>query len=62
MQSQRRRVCKCTKKLHNYNLEEDSTSEDCQKHIVLQYALEDIYLFHLPGADLIENLMKKIAF
>lgn len=61
-QLQIERICfgKRTQELDNYYLKEHSASENCYKYIVLQYAFEDIYLFHVSGVDLVENL--KIKF
>lgn len=49
-------ACKRTQELDDYDLEDYSASEHSHKHIVLQYAFEDVYLLHFPRTDLIESL------
>lgn len=51
-------ACKCTKKLDDYDLEDNSATDHSHKHIIVQDSFEHIYLLHLPRADLIENLEK----
>ena len=61
-QSERVCVCESTQKFDDDNLEEDRANEYRHKYIVVQNAFEDVYLFHLSGADLIENLHNESAF
>lgn len=54
-------VGKLAQELDHDELEDDRAGEDGHEDVVPHHALEHVYLFHLPGAYLIEHLEQYMA-
>ena len=55
-ESKRTCVCKGTQEFDNNDLEDGGGSYNSQKHVVFHYSFKHVYLLHLSGANLIEQL------